>query len=50
MSRKGVFGKLLTGDKSDVSEYFMPSGSGWNGAAITAGAFAKQSVVLTQMK
>lgn len=44
MSKKGVFGKLLTTDKSDVCEYFTPSK---NGQAITAAVFANNQVVLT---
>lgn len=44
MSKKGVFGKLLTADKSDVCEYFTPSN--WNAQAVTAAVFARQSVVL----
>jgi uncharacterized membrane protein len=50
MSKKGVFGKLLTADKSDVCEYFTPSGVGWNSQPITAAVFAKQPVVMSQMK
>lgn len=45
MSKKGVFGKLLTVDKSDVCEYFSPFSQ-----PITAAVFAKQPVVLMQMK
>ena len=50
MSKKGVFGKLQTADKSDVCEYFTPSGMGWNSQPITAAVFANQPVVLSQMK
>ncbi len=40
MSKKGVLGKLLTADKSDVCEYFNPSGSAWSAQPITAAVFA----------
>jgi NADH:ubiquinone oxidoreductase subunit F (NADH-binding) len=47
MSKKGVFGKLLTADKSESCEYFTPCR---NALAITSAIFANQQVVLMQMK
>jgi hypothetical protein len=29
MSKKGVFEKLLTTDKSEICEYFTPTGPNW---------------------
>jgi hypothetical protein len=45
MGNKSVFSKLLTADKSDESEYFTPSGVGWNSQPITAAVFANYTVV-----
>jgi hypothetical protein len=50
MSKKGVFSKLLTTDKSEICEYFTPTGPSWNSQPVTAAVFANQPVVLMQMK
>lgn len=48
MSKKGLFGKLMSADKSDVCEYFTPTRGSTQ--PVTAAVLANSKVVLMQMK